>query len=75
MAAHTSQCSVCSRSFTYYDAAPTYFCSVGCEVDAGPVGSQIRAVSVERGRAARVSRAVMDVESAVPQSSLGKEDK
>jgi hypothetical protein len=68
----TSDCLVCGRPYAYYDAAPRHFCSVACEVDAGPVGSQIRAVAVERGRAAKISRAIVDVESAIPQPATGK---
>jgi hypothetical protein len=72
MAVATSDCLVCGRPYAYYDAAPRHFCSVACEVDAGPVGSQIRAVSVARGRAAKVARAIVDVESAVPRPAIGK---
>lgn len=69
MAAHTLQCLVCGRDYTYYDGAPSYFCSVGCEIDAGPVGQQIHTVR-ERTRAAKTVRAALDVESAVPASAV-----
>ena len=72
MAMATSDCLVCGRSYAYYDARPQHFCSVACEIDAGPVGSQIRAVAVERGRAAKTARALVDVESAVPRPAVGK---
>jgi hypothetical protein len=74
MAMATSDCLVCGRPYAYYDAVPQHFCSVACEIDAGPVGSQIRAVSVKRGRAAKTARAVVDVESAVPRPATGKKD-
>ena len=72
MAMATSDCLACGRPYAYYDAAPSHFCSVACAVDAGPVGSQIRAVSVERGRAEKTARAVVDVESTVPRPATGK---
>lgn len=71
MAAHTLQCLVCGRDYTYYDGAPAYFCSVGCEVDAGEVGAQIRTVQ-GRTRAARTLRSALDAQSAVPAPATEK---
>jgi hypothetical protein len=65
MAAHTLQCLVCGRDYTYYDGAPAYFCSVSCEVDAGPVGHQIR-MAAKRTRASSTLRSALDTHSAVP---------
>jgi len=71
MAAHTLQCLVCGRDYTYYDGAPIYFCSVSCEVDAGPVGSQIRTIQ-GRTRAATALRSALDTQSAVPATGGGE---
>jgi len=35
MARREAHCLVCGRKYTDYDAAPRFFCSVGCEADAG----------------------------------------
>lgn len=35
MAKHERTCLVCGRVYIYYDASPKFFCSVGCEADAG----------------------------------------
>ena len=71
MAAHTLQCLVCGREYTYYDGAPAYFCSVSCEVDAGPVGHEIR-TATGRTRASRTLRSALDTQSAVPAPGVEK---
>ena len=73
MAMATSDCLVCGRPYAYYDAAPRHFCSVACEVDAGPVGQQTDTqtdTSQGRGRAAKVVRVALDAQSAVPAPRL-----
>jgi hypothetical protein len=35
MASFSASCLVCGRRYITHDAAPRFFCSVGCEVDAG----------------------------------------
>lgn len=70
----TSNCLVCGRPYAYYDGNPSHFCSVACALDAGPVKDTLVRLRDERTRAAKVARAVVDVESAVPQPSQGKGD-
>ena len=76
MAIPIRQCLVCGRDFKVQESEEMlpYFCSLGCQFDAGPVGTQMQRLTLKRGRAAKVARSVMDVESAVPQTPVGVED-
>jgi hypothetical protein len=58
MAEHAHTCLVCGRSFTFYDAAPTFFCSIACQLDAGePIQTQSkRKETSQRARGAAVHR-------------------
>lgn len=60
MATHIHQCLVCGRDFKVRDAEDRlpYFCSLGCQFDAGPVGTQMQHLTLGRGRAARVARSI-----------------
>lgn len=52
MAKREATCLVCGRKYTDYDAAPRFFCSVGCEADAGAPLHDVNPAR-ERGRAAK----------------------
>ena len=60
MAKSDRSCLVCGRMYTFYDAAPRHFCSVGCEADAGGSGrvpslGWQRHKILGRGRAAKTA--------------------
>lgn len=57
MAAREQNCLVCGKVFTIYDAAPSFYCSVGCAADAGAsLKDEAPYVVRGRGRAATVAR-------------------
>lgn len=49
------ECLVCGRKFADYDAAPRFFCSVGCEYDAGSIPAEAPR-RPHRSRPARTKR-------------------
>jgi hypothetical protein len=53
MARRDATCLVCGRTYTDYDAAPRWFCSVACEADAGTPTDGLPTHTTGRGRAAR----------------------
>jgi hypothetical protein len=57
MAVHEVDCLVCGRPFKDYDAAPRFFCSVGCAADAGPVEEKATPLDPpSKGRAVKTYR-------------------
>jgi len=57
MAKHKRTCLVCGRIYDYYDAAPKFFCSVGCEADSGAIHEENPVHKIfGEARAARVAR-------------------
>lgn len=58
MAKHNGKCSVCEKEYTYYDASPSLFCSVYCQLEVDSIDNSYVHKKEEKARPAITARVI-----------------